>query len=134
MCPYTCIRETSKYLKVLLMLQWSIGMKLYVPWISYQQIRYYSNKYKKNCHSTKVTHKLDYYILHPVLLTIKSLLINTIIIILQKKPVKTKRHWCTNNIKMENNEFQRVLAKVGLSPSKKNFVIFLIELPFENEK
>ena len=54
--------------------------------------RYYSDKHKKNCHSTKVTHKLDYYILHPVLLTIKSLLINTIICyyFAKKNPSKQK--------------------------------------------
>ena len=57
----------------------------------------------KNCHSEKVRYKFDCYTLHTVLLVIILLLIITIICYYHAEYGSKQKHWCTNNIKMENN-------------------------------
>ena len=71
-----------------------------------------STNVTKNCHNKKVRYKFDCYIFLHSFISDHITIDNDL---LWKMQVKTKRHWCTNNMKMENNEFRKVRIKDSLS-------------------
>ena len=73
--------------------------------VSTEKTNTIAKKVPRNCHGKKVSYIIDCYILHLVLLMIKLLLIIAIISYHYGRNRSKQRHWCTNNIKMENNEF-----------------------------
>ena len=64
-----------------------------------------------NCRNKNVRYQINCYIFHRVLLTIILILIITIICYHYEKH-RSKIRWCTNNIKIENNESKKVCIRI----------------------